>query len=167
METTLILSNVDVMNKIRRIAYEMRERFLGCNQLVFVDIKGEGSVVSELIKAELQSISDIHVSSMIAHIDKRKPDMSKVRLETNPEEISGSICVVIDDVINSGRTLMYVCSSIIAKNPKQLTTAVIIDRFHRTYPIKADFVGVTLSTNIKEHVNLKSSTDGLSVWLEG
>ena len=167
MESTLILSNAEVQSKFRRIAHEIHERFHDVDKLVFVAIHGGGSAVADSLMAELERISDIHVTTVIAEIKKKKPDLQTIRLQGDFESIKGNICVVIDDVINSGKTLMYVCSSIVSQNPSQLFAAVMVDRFHRTYPIKADFVGLTLSTNLKEHVNLKNEDGVFSVWLEG
>jgi pyrimidine operon attenuation protein/uracil phosphoribosyltransferase len=167
MDSSLILAHQDVMNKIRRVAHEIHERFHHVNELVFISILGGGSAVAESLKTELIRISNIQVTSIIAEITKKKPDLNKIRLQGNSNMINGRVCIVVDDVINSGKTLMYVCSSIVSQNPSQLMAAVIIDRFHRTYPIKADFVGLTLSTNLKENVSLKNENGSFSVWLEG
>lgn len=149
------------------MAHEIHERFHGVRELVFIAIQGGGSAVAESLKMELERISEVQVVSVVAEINKKKPDLKKVRLHGNSDVIKGRACIVMDDVINSGRTLMYVCSAIVALDPSQLFAAVMIDRFHRTYPIKADFVGLTLSTNVKEHVSLKNHLGEFSVWLEG
>ena len=167
MESTLILSNTEVQSKLRRIAHEIHERFHDVNEVVFIAIQSGGSAVADALKIELKRISDIQVISIAAEINKKKPDLNKIRLQGNSDGIKGRVCIVIDDVINSGKTLMYVCSSIISHHPSQLFAAVVIDRFHRTYPVKADFVGLTLSTNLKEHVSLKNEAGEFSVWLEG
>ena len=163
----MILSNTDVQSKLRRIAYEIYERFHYVNEVVFIAIHSGGSAVADALKVELKRISEIEVISVTAEINKKKPDLSKIRIQGDSYKIKGRVCIVVDDVINSGKTLMYVCSSIVSHDPSQLLAAVIIDRFHRTYPIKADFVGITLSTNLKEHVSLKNEAGEFSVWLEG
>ena len=167
MESTLILTNSEVQSKFRRIAHEIHERFHDVDELVFIAIHGGGCEVATSIQLELERISEIQVTCITAEIGKKKPDLKKIRLQGNAEVIKDRVCIVIDDVINSGRTLMYVCSSVVAQNPSQLLAAVMVDRFHRTYPVKADFVGLTLSTNLKEHVSLKNEVGNFSVWLEG
>ena len=167
MDSTLILNGEDVMNKVRRIAFEIRERYFGLNELVFLSIWGQGSVVADLIQSELMNICHIQILRVSAQLDKKKPDLKKIRFEGNANEIKGQTCIVIDDVINSGKTLMYVCSAIMPLQPKQVSVATIVDRFHRTHPIRPDFVGLTLSTNLKDNVSFKSDQTGFSVWLEG
>jgi pyrimidine operon attenuation protein/uracil phosphoribosyltransferase len=70
------------------------------------------------------------------------------------KQLSGEQIVIIDDVLNSGKTLMYAVHHILSAGPKRVATAVLVDRIHRSFPIRADFCGLSLSTNLKEHIDV-------------
>jgi len=167
LDNTLILNTHDVLRKIRRIAFEMKERYYTQKNLTIISVAGQGTKVAQAIIEELKNTWNVEITSLTATVNKRNPERQNLNIQGDVTKVSGSSCIVIDDVINSGRTLMYVCSKIMELQPQEMSTAVIIDRFHRTYPIKADFVGLTLSTNLKENVSLKNENGSFSVWLEG
>jgi pyrimidine operon attenuation protein/uracil phosphoribosyltransferase len=74
--------------------------------------------------------------------------------------------ILVDDVLNSGKTLMNAASYIVSKDIKKMNTVVLVDRRHRNFPIKADWVGLTLSTTIQEHINVEILKNDISVYLE-
>ena len=62
--------------------------------------------------------------------------------------------VLIDDVLNSGKTLIYAVKYILDVPLSKFNTSVLIDRNHKKFPIKIDFKGISLSTSIEENVNV-------------
>jgi len=74
--------------------------------------------------------------------------------------------ILIDDVLNSGRTLIYATRYILDSDLKHLTTVALVDRKHRKFPIKANFVGLTLSTTLQEHISVDFKEDGMEVFLD-
>ena len=60
--------------------------------------------------------------------------------------------VLVDDVLNSGTTLIYGIKHFLDVPLKQFKTAVLVNRNHKKYPVKADYKGISLSTSIQEHV---------------
>ena len=75
--------------------------------------------------------------------------------------------LLIDDVINSGRTLMDVMDDVYKDKPASIRTAFLAKREHRAFPVKADFVGISLATTLKEHVFFdNSNAKKLKVYLK-
>ena len=69
--------------------------------------------------------------------------------------MKGKAVVVVDDVLESGRTMMYGIDPFLKFSVKRLTTVVLVDRDHHSYPIRADFVGVSLATTMQEHISVE------------
>ena len=85
-------------------------------------------------------------------IDKNNPkDSVKSNLSINDDKNS---VFLIDDVLNTGKTLAYSLSYLLSYKFESIKTLVLIDRNHKKYPIKVDFKGVSLSTNINDKVKL-------------
>ncbi len=88
-------------------------------------------------------------------------NLAQIRFFTrwNPEKDKGlenQALVLVDDVLNSGGTLIASVHHFIKKPMKKIKTVVLIDRNHRTFPIAADFVGMSLATTLQEHVEVRS-----------
>jgi pyrimidine operon attenuation protein/uracil phosphoribosyltransferase len=99
-------------------------------------------------------------------MDKVKPLARPIEFSGDLRKLKGKSVVIIDDVINSGKTLMYGAMHLLNAEPKSLTTACLVDRFHRTFPIRSDFAGLTLSTNLKEHIHVDYLRNKWSVSLQ-
>ena len=103
----------------------------------------------------LAKISEGDIHTGVISLEKDDPLGSPIAfVGMDPEAIRGMPVVLVDDVLNSGRTLIHAAKAILDHAPKNLSTAVLIDRFHRSFPIRADFCGLTLSTNLKEHISV-------------
>ena len=76
------------------------------------------------------------------------------------------IVILIDDVLNTGETLMCAAYIILKAGVKKLRTAVLVDRRHRKFPIKADFAGLTLSTTLEDHIEVESKDGQLIAYLQ-
>ena len=151
-ERTRILDNAQIAQTIRRIAHQILEEMYKEKQICIVGIKGIGSDIADQVSKEFKQISDIECQCMTITLNKDKPLQSEIVLSEDKGMLKNRCVILIDDVLNSGRTLIHAASFIIEANPKVLRTAVLVDRIHRKFPIRADFVGLSLSTNLKEHV---------------
>ena len=98
-------------------------------------------------------------------INKRNPLKENVTISPN-QSFGNKKVILVDDVLNSGKTLMHAASYIVSKDIKKMNTVVLVDRRHRNFPIKADWVGLTLSTTIQEHINVEILKNDISVYLE-
>ena len=153
MNKNIILNNQEIEHKSTRIAYQIYETFVEENEVVIAGISKSGYVFAEKIAHSLSSISDLKVSLCEVHIDKNNPSNTiTTSLEKSQYENKG--LVLVDDVLNSGTVLAYGIRFFLDVPLKKFKTAVLVDRNHKKYPVKADFKGISLSTSLQEHVQV-------------
>ena len=85
-------------------------------------------------------------------MNKKKPLSEKVKVTLPEKELKGKVVIVVDDVLESGRTMIYGIDPFLKYSVKRLITVVLVDRDHHSYPVKADFVGISLATTMQEHI---------------
>lgn len=160
-----ILNNKQINHKIRRMAYQVYETNVQETEVVIAGIKENGYILAEMIKAEVERISPLKVVLCEVYIDKKSP-ISPVQTSLKPEEYQNKSLLLVDDVLHSGTTMIYGVKHFLEVPLKQFKTAVLVDRNHKKYPIKADFKGISLSTSLNENVNVIFSEQGAKAVLE-
>lgn len=165
MPKTLVLDHESILQKIRRIAYQIYEFNYNEKELIFVAIEKQGTILAERLKPIVEEISGIEVKLMSLKINKKSP-LDNPILSGDVNELAGKSVILIDDVLNSGRTLIYGVRHILTYPVRNLTTVVLVDRRHRKFPIKADFVGLTISTTIQDHIAVEFKNGKDAVYLE-
>ena len=163
---TLILSAIQVEQKIQRIAHQILEKNYDEKEIVLIGIANRGYLLAEKINAALQNITKIKVTLHKLKLHKDKPLDNDVDFSTDLDYLNNKSIILIDDVLNSGRTLIYATRYILDSDIKYLTTVVLVDRKHRKFPIKANFVGLTLSTTLQEHISVDFEKSGIKVFLD-
>jgi len=153
MSKNIILTHQEINHKIKRIAYQIYETFVDNEEVVLAGIAPNGYVFAEKIAQELKAISTIKISLCEVKIDKQKPE-SAVYTSLSKEEYSNKGLILVDDVLNSGTTLIYAVRHFLDVPLSKFKTAVLVDRNHKKYPVKADFKGISLSTSLLEHVHV-------------
>ncbi|MFM1931738.1 MAG: hypothetical protein RL226_1041, partial [Bacteroidota bacterium] len=153
-ERTQILDHWEIEQKIRRMAHEIFEDHYKEKNLVVVGVKSQGVILAQKLVDELRSISSLELDVLVLDLHKDKPLDHEMHLSGELESLRGKVVLLVDDVLNSGRTLIYGVRYLLGAAPRCIKTVVLADRFHRTFPVRADYVGMTLSTNIKEHVEV-------------
>ncbi|MFT7114716.1 MAG: pyrimidine operon attenuation protein/uracil phosphoribosyltransferase [Candidatus Azotimanducaceae bacterium] len=151
---TEILNGTQIAQKVKRIAWQINETFYQESEIIIAGITDRGLDLAERLLRELQSISDIKGKLCAVTINKKNPLETPVEVSIAAKDFSGKNIVLVDDVLNSGKTLIYGAKYFLDAPVKKLTTAVLVDRNHNRYPIKADFVGLSLSTTLQEHVTV-------------
>jgi len=149
----LILNQDQIKNKIRRIAYQIYESNVNETELILAGIDSNGYTFAKKIKSELDKISDINVVLCKVIVDKKNP-LSEVKTSIKENDYANKSIVLVDDVLNSGSTLIYGVKHFLNVPLKQFKTAVLVNRNHKKYPVKADFKGISLSTSLHEHVEV-------------
>lgn len=147
----IILNQQEIAHKTRRIAYQIYETFSDETEVVLAGIASNGYVFAKLIADELHKISDITPVLCEVTINKSEP-LHPITTSLPPEEYTNKALVLIDDVLNSGTTLIYGVKHFLNVPLKKFKTAVLVDRNHKQYPVKADFKGLSLSTSMQEHI---------------
>lgn len=150
----LILNNEQINQKITRIAYQIYESNVEEEQIILAGIAKSGFELAQKLQAELQRISDLEVLLCEVKINKKNP-LEKITTSLSPEDYRNKALVLIDDVLNSGTTLIYGVRHFLDVPLKKFKTAVLVDRSHKNYPVKADFKGISLSTSIHETVKVR------------
>jgi len=164
-DRTEILNARQVNQKITRIAHEIYERHYKSKSLVIVGIKNNGALMAARISQILKDISDLDIITIELSIDKKKV-VEQISLSNDDVSLKNKSVIVVDDVINSGRTLIYAVKHLLDTEPRSLGTVALIDRIHRRFPLGADYVGMTLSTTLKEHVEVDLAKGKEGVYLE-
>lgn len=163
---TLILDGKQLMQKINRIAIEIYEQNFQESSIVLAGIANNGFVLANWIYQDLLKIApNISVMLVELNLDKSATIQTPIYLSTPSEELSNKVIVLVDDVLNTGRVLAYVLEPFLKIPTKKIQTAVMIDRSHQNYPIVADYVGYTLATTFREHVEVSFRPDKLGVYL--
>lgn len=154
METQTILTHQQIQHKIRRIAYQIYETNVDETELIIAGIAPYGYVLAERLEAVLKEISDIKIKLCKVSMDKENPsETTTTSMEAN--EYRNKAIVLVDDVLNTGAALTYGVHHFLNVPIKRFKTAVLVNRNHKKYPIKADFKGVSLSTSLLNHVEVK------------
>jgi len=164
-EKTLILDNPSINQKLKRMAFEIYENNFQEGELVLAGIDGNGYLLATILKNYLTEICDIKVSTVMIEIDKEAPSSEKVLLNIRKDEIEGKCIILIDDVLNTGRTFVYSLRPFLDLKIPKIQIAVLIDRGHSRYPIKSDFTGLELSTVLNDHVEVKIENNNSRVYL--
>lgn len=152
-EQTVILNHQQITNKIRRIAYQIYESNVEESEIILAGIDKNGYVLAKKLKTVLAKISTINLILCKVVIDKKNP-LKGAETSIPESDYKNKSVVLIDDVLNSGSTLAYGIRHFLNVPLKQFKTAVLVNRNHKKYPVKADYKGISLSTSLHEHVSI-------------
>ena len=150
---TSILDKKQIAHKIKRIAYQIYESNVDEKEVVIAGIMSNGFVLAKKLKAEVEKISPIKVILCEVLIDKKNPT-NPIETSLIVEEYKNKSLLLVDDVLHSGTTLIYGVKHFLEVPLKKFKTAVLVDRNHKKYPVKADFKGISLSTSLNENVSV-------------
>ncbi|HBL78865.1 MAG TPA: phosphoribosyltransferase [Aequorivita sp.] len=150
---TVILDKKQIAHKIKRIAYQIYETNVDETEVVIAGIQTNGFLLAKKLKIEVEKISTIKVMLCEVVIDKKNPTRP-IETSLKQEEYKNKSLLLVDDVLHSGTTLIYGVKHFLEVPLKQFKTAVLVDRNHKKYPVKADFKGISLSTSLNENVSV-------------
>ena len=165
MSRSIILNDQQITDKIRRIAYQIYESNTKEKEVILAGIKNNGYILAEKIATVLRSISPLEVTLCEIIMDKKKP-REKISTSLVAEQYKNKSLVLVDDVLNSGTTLIYAARHFLDVPLKRFKTVVLVNRNHKKYPIKADFKGLSLSTSLQEHIHVEFKSKGSLAYLE-
>ncbi len=167
MQTTkAIMHHQQVEQKLNRLAWQVYEKNTEVSTLIIAGIDQRGYAIAQQLKSYLNAISNIKIELLKINVDKEKPSNETTLLDRDIAKFSNFPVLVIDDVLNSGRTLVYALSPFIKNKHPQISTLVLVDRNHRRFPVYADFVGMSLATTMQEHVEVTFQNGQFEVFLQ-
>jgi len=162
---TVILSAAQIDKKIERMAHHIFENHFKDKELHVVGIVEHGYTMAQRISEILKQISTIDIHTYSMKLNKKNPLAPPV-FSGELNALEGKVVLLVDDVLKSGRTLIHASRYILEKDPQNLATVTLVDRIHRRFPIRADYVGLSLSTNLKEHITVDLSKGKEVAYLE-
>ncbi len=165
MANSIILTNQQINHKIKRIAYQILETNSSEKEIIIAGIADNGFVFAEKLKSVLDSISTIDVKLCKVNIDKKNP-RKLITTSLDIKEYSNKPLILVDDVLNSGTTLMYGVKHFLEVPLKRFKTAVLVNRNHKKYPVKADFKGISLSTTLQDNITVEFKNNTATAYLD-
>jgi pyrimidine operon attenuation protein / uracil phosphoribosyltransferase len=152
-----ILSKEVADQKLQRMALEVAEQLSGDDApLILIGIRKNGTVIAEKIGALLKPYVQVPVQIISVSFDKQVP--KEITLTEEPDFTDKSI-LLIDDVTNSGKTLLYAIKPLLNFYPRRIQTLVLIERMHKLFPIKPDYVGLSVATTMQDHIHVQVSNN--------
>lgn len=147
----VILNDDQIRSKLKRISYQILETNLQSSELIIAGIESNGYLIAKELKKILNKLSNIEVTLCKVKINKKNP-RKPIETSIGKEQYSNKSIVLVDDVLNSGSTLIYGVKHFLETELLQFKTAVLVNRNHKKFPVKADFKGISLSTSMQSQI---------------
>jgi len=151
MNTIQILNELQIAHKIKRMAYEIWEKNATETDIYIFGLEEGGAVIAQNLSHHLKAISPISIHEFALNFDKKNLKLPENNI---PAAIHNQVVILVDDVANSGKTLLYALMPFLEFQPKKIELVVLVDRKHKNFPINADIVGHTLSTTVQDNIRV-------------
>ena len=161
-----ILDQKQIEQKVRRLAIEILEHNIEEEGLILAGINNRGMALAKMLAERIQHISKMPVHLTNIRLNPAAPMEKPVEMDIPVAELQSKVVIVVDDVASSGRTLLYACKPILETLPKKLEIAVLVDRTHKSFPVQADYVGLSLATTLKENILVEIGESEMAAFLE-
>jgi len=160
-----ILDQQQIQQKITRLGHQLIEVAFDQEVIYLGGIVGNGYVLAQLLADVIAQNSALRVVCFEIKLNKDEPWSEAITFSIDQKDLKNSYIVLIDDVVNSGKTMQYALLKFLEQATKAIKTVALIDRQHRRYPIKTDFAGLSLSTTLKNHVEVDFNKSNAKVFL--
>lgn len=160
LNSRLVLNHDAIVKRIHRMAWQVYEELYPEKEVIIAGIKDKGYRIAGMLCKEVEKISEMNISLVGISLDKQQPFSSNIELDKQVN-IEGVSVILVDDVLNTGRTLIAACMPLVKESPKRLKTAILANRDHKEFPIAADFVGISLATTLEEHLSFNEDSEGI------
>ena len=166
MEPLLILNHQQIQQKINRMAYQIFENNFAESDIVLAGIEHRGFILAQRIEAALKKFSSQNIILLSVEVEKDAPYQKNQAPIIAADLIKDKVVIVVDDVLNSGKTLIYGVNRFLHAPVKKISTLVLVDRNHKSFPVNADYVGLSLATTFKQHIKVVFSESGDAAYLQ-
>ncbi len=154
MARNYILNEATALQKLERMAYEIVESNIDESKIILAAVEETGEAIAGTIAQTLQKIAPgMQVEHLVVSLDKKNPETITINGNT---DVKNQVIILIDDVSNSGKTLIYAISAFLPHHPAKIQTLALVERTHKTFPIKTDYVGLSLATTLQEHISVET-----------
>lgn len=144
-----ILDQATAEKKMRRMALEIIENNIDETGIILAGVRESGTVVAKHMQELLSEISPVNTELISITLDKREPKEVTLSKEI---DFTNKVVILVDDVANSGKTLLYALKPFLAFHPKKIQMLVLVERSHNSFPVHPDYVGLSVSTTLQEHI---------------
>jgi pyrimidine operon attenuation protein / uracil phosphoribosyltransferase len=155
----LVLNQQQIQQKIDRIAYQVLEDNLDETEIIIAGILPRGNFLAERLKQVLDKIAPFKSTLLSIELEKESTTL-KSNIDFDVNACANKVIILVDDVLNSGKTLAYGLGVFLDVSLKKISTVVLVDRNHKSFPISTDYAGLALSTVLKEHVDVVLNEEG-------
>ena len=155
----LILNQQQIQQKIDRIAYQILEDNFDEEEILIAGILPRGDKIARRLKLILDEIAPFKSKLIGIKLDKHSTSLN-AKIDFEIEDCNNKVIILVDDVLNSGKTLAYGFGVFLDVPLKKQRIAVLIDRNHKKFPMTTDYAGLALSTVLKEHVDVILDEEG-------
>lgn len=163
-QKALILTEKTIEQKLNRMAYQIYEQNYDAQNLIICGISERGFRLAKKIYHKLQDISEFNLELTKLSINKRNPSLENIKIDPPLEEPEKKVVILCDDVLYTGKTMIYASLPFLNANVQKLECLVLINRHHLLFPLHAVYTGLSLATTIQEHVSV--NWDKQEVWLK-
>ena len=160
-----ILNHQQIEQKINRLAFQIMENTFELDTIYIGGITGNGIILGDLLKKVIEQHSEQKVELFEIQLDKENPYQAPIEITIDGSLLKGETVIIVDDVLNSGKTMQHGLIKILEQEPRHIYTVVLVDRKHRRYPIKANFFGLRLSTILQDHIEVSLAPNQYSAQL--
>ena len=159
-----ILTEEVALKKLKRIALEVAERNFNEKELLLIGIKENGIVIAQIISKLMKAVFTGSITVVALSMNKKKPTTITIEKDI---DVDGKTILLIDDVANSGRTMLYALKPLLEKHPKKIQTLALVERTHKNFPVDLNYVGLSISTTLNEHITIEVGKDKvMGAWME-
>jgi pyrimidine operon attenuation protein/uracil phosphoribosyltransferase len=167
METTqnrnCVLDKEAINRKMKRMALEIAEQNNEASHLLIAGITGNGEIVAKCLVEELSALSTIKTSLIKVMLNKKQLMDAVLEPET---DVSNKTVILVDDVANTGKTMLYALKAFLSAHPAKIQTLVLVERSHKLFPVQTDYAGLSLATTLQEHIAVETEGDTITgAWL--
>jgi Pyrimidine operon attenuation protein/uracil phosphoribosyltransferase len=158
-----VLTKEVIDKKIKRMALQVAEQNIEEPELIIAGIAGNGEKVASCLIKDIKSISSLKIIELTISLDKKNP--VEVKMD-KALDLSGKVIILVDDVANTGRTLLFALKPFLNAQVKKIQTLVLVERSHKLFPIQTDYSGLSISTTLQEHIMVEEKEGLLTgAWL--
>lgn len=150
-----LLDSRQIKQKIKRLAIEMLEQNFGEEEIILAGINSNGLGFAKMLEKELVQLTENKITLTSINLSPANPLESEVAINIPEKELNNKVIIIVDDVANTGRTIFYAIKPLLEVLPKKIQVAVLVDREHKSFPIKVDYVGVSLFTTIQDDIDVQ------------
>tara|TARA_B100001142_G_C14317719_1_gene649109 strand:+ start:1290 stop:1793 length:504 start_codon:yes stop_codon:yes gene_type:complete len=151
---SIVLNGEEISQKIKRLAWQIYEDNIEQKEIIIVGVCGRGEVLAAKLRDVISKISLIETKIGTISLDKEIPYQKEISINLDSIDYTNKVVLLVDDVLNSGKTLMYASKYFLTTPLIRLSTVVLVDRTHNRFPIKADYIGLSLATTLQNYITV-------------